>query len=928
MNTARSPHSATPTLVASDPRGLPLRIVGYCRRLAGEIAEARIERHAWNTAGQRLSSRDPRNLTYRQETHALSGQALLNDSMDAGWKLHLPGETGLPLFTWDARGSHWRLRCDELLRPVEIGETAADGSERIIERYEYAGTAGTFAPHNQAGRLLRHDDPGGTLHVSAYSLGGALERQTRHFLLSLDPVDWPQASAERDLLLERGDGFTTLERYNATGQLRSRSDACGNLTLFSHCRDGRDGPLAVQLAGANAPTPVLTRIEHDAWGRVASQTAGNGVITQSVRAPANGRLTRLCCRVPGQAALMDLHYKHDPLGNTLEILDHALLVRHFANQRIEPRCQFRHDSLYQLIEATGRELADARPGAGLPELQPLPADPSRQSNYRQHYQYDASGNLVQLRHVGNHSYTRTLQVAADSNRGLPLEDGRRRGDFAEAFDACGNPRHLLPGQMLEWNPRNQLARLTQVSRDNGADDEERYSYAADGSRLRKTGQRLTSGRLPVSETRYLPGLELRRDEATGERLQVILCNGVELLHWEQGLPAGIDNDQQRYQMRDHLGSHALELDGQATLLSQELHYPFGGSSWWAAASSSQARYKYRRYAGKERDASGLYHYGQRCYAPWLQRWLNPDPAGYADGANLYRMVGNRPLDFTDHQGTVKVPLDILMGDVLTPTAKLIGTGWFEELRWDNGQQAFASTGTVYGRGMRPFEGETSEWSLSDEGSAIALFRDNTDNLRLFTNTQHQHMGIQPGMGLPLFAGIIRRGPDGRALFDNHSGHYKPLATVGEVEAWLAELAPGAGSPGYQPIKESVGFNKVPRLDGISGPEEYADRIGTFRRDKTRLVDYLKDNGLWDIAREVYGEDPVLNVVFAMSDQGLTADEVYQQQAATDRAMQAAAAKPGPAGRAPSAPPPNRRKTAVVPRRSGGVLGLLRKCVGR
>lgn len=928
MSTARSPFSATPTLVATDPRGLRLRTVGYCRQLAGDVAEARIERHAWNAAGQRQASRDPRHLTYLQETHGLSGQTLFSDSMDAGWKLHLPGETGQPLFTWDARGSHWRLRCDELLRPVEIGETAADGSERIIERYEYAGTAGAFAGHNQAGRLLRHDDPGGTLHFSGYSLGGALERQTRHFLLSLDPVDWPQASAERDLLLEPGDGFTTQDRYNATGQLRSRSDARDNLTLFSHCRDGRDGALAVQLAGASAPTPLLTHIEHDAWGQVASQTTGNGVITQTVRDPANGRLTRLRCSVPDQAALMDLHYRHDPLGNTLEILDQALPVRHFANQRIEPRCEFRHDSLYQLVEATGRELVDARPGAGLPELQPLPVDPSRQSNYRQHYQYDASGNLVQLRHVGSHDYTRTLQVAADSNRALLQEDPRRRGDFAEAFDACGNLRRLLPGQVLEWNSRNQLARLSPVSRDDGTDDEERYSYAADGTRLRKTSQRLASGRTLLSEVRYLPGLELRRDDATGEQLQVILCDGVEIRHWEQGLPAGIDNDQQRYQVRDHLGSHALELDGQATLLSQEVHYPFGGTSWWAAASSSQARYKYRRYAGKERDASGLYYYGQRYYAPWLQRWLNPDPAGYVDGANLYRMVGNRPLDFTDRQGTVKVPLDILLGDVLDPTAELIGTGWFEELRWNDSQQGFASTGTVYGHGMQPFEGASPEWSLSDEGSAIALFRDDADNLRLFTNTQHQHMGIQPGMGLPLFAGIIRRGSNGKALFDNHSGHYKPLAAVEQVEAWLAALAPGAGRPGYQPIEESARFTDVPRLDGISGPEEYADKVGRFRRDKSRLVDYLKGEGLWDIARQHYGEDDVLNVIFAMNDQGLSADEVYRQRAAANTARLAATAKPKPARRAPSAPLPNRGSTAMVPRRPGGFLGLLRKCVGR
>ncbi len=925
MSRAHSPHSATPTLAAVDPRGLALRSIGYCRQLAEDLAEARIERHAWNAAGHLHASQDPRGLTYLREVHGLSGRVLFSDSMDAGWKLCLPGETGLPLSTWDARGSGWRLVCDNLLRPVEIGESAEGGAERISERFEYAGPDIALAAHNQCGRLLRHDDPGGTLHLSGYALGGALQRQTRHFLESLDPVDWPTASAERDLLLESGEGFSTVEHYNALGQLRLRSDARDNRTLLGHTRDGRPGPLAVQLVGADEPMALLTRIDYDAWGQVASQTAGNGVITASTRDPASGRLTRVHSGLPGQAALLDLQYRYDPVGNTLEMTDHARPVRHFANQRIEPRCTYRHDTLYQLVESSGHELLDNLPGAGLPELQPLPGDPSRLGNYRQHYSYDAAGNLTQLRHIGGREHTRTLLVAPDSNRAL--DAGLGRDDFDEAFDACGNLRRLLPGQRLDWNPRNRLERLTTVRRNDGADDQECYTHDAAGKRLRKLSQRLASGRTLVGEVRYLPGLELRREDATGERLQVIRCDGVEVLHWEQGLPGGIDNDQQRYQVCDRLGSHVLELDAQAALLSQELYYPFGGTAWWAAASSSQARCKYRRYAGKECDASGLYYYGQRYYAPWLQRWLNPDPAGYVDGANLYRMVGNRPLDFTDHQGTVKIPLETLLSDVLDPMAKQIGTGWYEELRWDPGSQGFTGTGSVYGRGMETLADQVPRWSLSEDGSPIALFKDPGNNLRLFTNTNFQHMGIQPGMGLPLFAGLIKQGPNGQILFDNHSGHYKPPAAAGEVGSWLGALAPGASNVSYQPIAASRAFTGQHRLESMAGPEDYADLVQRLRRDKSGLIDYLQANGLWDEARQRHGDDEVLNVIFAMHDQGLSADEVHQQR--SDAARTALMTTQTTRRRAPPpAPLPSRAGAVVVPRRSGGFLGLFRKCVGR
>ena len=57
-----------------------------------------------------------------------------------------------------------------------------------------------------------------------------------------------------------------------------------------------------------------------------------------------------------------------------------------------------------------------------------------------------------------------------------------------------------------------------------------------------------------------------------------------------------------------------------------------------------------RYSGKERDATGLYYYGFRYYAPWLQRWINPDPAWEIDGLNFYRMVRNNPIAFHDPNG--------------------------------------------------------------------------------------------------------------------------------------------------------------------------------------------------------------------------------------------------------------------------------------
>jgi RHS repeat-associated protein len=75
-----------------------------------------------------------------------------------------------------------------------------------------------------------------------------------------------------------------------------------------------------------------------------------------------------------------------------------------------------------------------------------------------------------------------------------------------------------------------------------------------------------------------------------------------------------------------------------------------------------------RYSGKERDATGLYYYGFRYYVAGWQRWLNPDPAGFEDGLNIYVFVSGNPISFKDVQGLNGI-------DISNPTprqAELVG----------------------------------------------------------------------------------------------------------------------------------------------------------------------------------------------------------------------------------------------------------------
>jgi RHS repeat-associated protein len=106
----------------------------------------------------------------------------------------------------------------------------------------------------------------------------------------------------------------------------------------------------------------------------------------------------------------------------------------------------------------------------------------------------------------------------------------------------------------------------------------------------------------------------------------------------------------RYQLANHLASSVLELDQDAQVISYEEYFPYGGTSYQAVRSGTEAPKRYR-YTGKERDEqTGLYYYGARYYAPWLARWTAADPAGIKDSPNVYAYCRDNPVTLTDPDG--------------------------------------------------------------------------------------------------------------------------------------------------------------------------------------------------------------------------------------------------------------------------------------
>ncbi|MEI9539860.1 RHS repeat domain-containing protein [Enterobacter cancerogenus] len=683
--------SNTPSVIVTDNRGLPVRELQYYRHPATPAVTAeRITRHQYDARGFLTQSADPRlhdaglaNFTYLTD---LAGNVLRTQGVDNGTTMTLNDAAGRPFITVsnisttdNGTGDRsqsvtrtWQYEDTELPgRPLSITEQLAGEATHITERFVYAGNTEEEKAMNLAGACVSHYDTAGLEQTDSVALTGISLSVTRRLLKDADSpdavADWQgqDTSAWNDLL--GAEAYITLTTADATGAVLTTTDAKGNLQRVAYDVAGLLSGSWLTVRGGTEQA-IVKSLTYSAAGQKLREEHGNGVVTTYTYEPETQRLTGVRTERPaghasGAKVLQDLRYAYDPVGNVLKISNDAEETRFWRNQKVVPENTYAYDSLYQLVSATGREMANTgQQGSNAPSATvPLPTDSSAFTNYTRTYSYDSAGNLTQIRHSApatNNSYTTNITVSDKSNRGVLSTLTENAAEVDALFTAGGQQKQLQPGQGLVWTVRNELRKVTPVVRDGGADDGESYRYDADSQRLLKVSVQKTGSSLQTQRVMYLPGIELRTTSGGGtemESLQVMTVGEagraqVRVLHWESGRPADITNNQTRYSYDNLIGSSQLELDGDGNIISMEEYWPYGGTAVWAARSQTEADYKTVRYSGKERDATGLYYYGYRYYQPWAGRWLSSDPAGTVDGLNLFRMVRNNPASGYDIAG--------------------------------------------------------------------------------------------------------------------------------------------------------------------------------------------------------------------------------------------------------------------------------------
>ncbi|MBA5809787.1 RHS repeat protein [Morganella morganii] len=816
MNT--SLFSKTPAVTVINNRGLTILNIAYHRHPESPDATTEyITRHQYDVRGFLTQSADPRlaeagltNFTYRTD---LRGGVLRTQGADNGITISLNDVAGRPFITVSNIGTAdngtddrrqavtrtWQYENTSLAgRPLSITEQVNGKSARITERFVYAGNTDAEKDRNLAGQLVSHYDTAGLMQTDSIALTGVPLSVTRRLLKNADSADtaadWQGENAPVWNSLLDNDARVTLSTADTTGSILTTTDAQGNMQRMAYDVAGLLSGSWLMLKGGTEKA-VVTSLMYSAAGQKLREEHGNGVITTYSYEPETQRLNGIKTERPaGHAAglkiLQDLRYEYDPVGNVLKVTNDAEETRFWRNQKVVPENTYAYDSLYQLISATGREMANAgQQSSGLPPLTvPLPAD----SSYTRRYTYDTAGNLTQISHrapATNNSYTTKITISNRSNRGVLSTLTENPADVDALFTNGGQQKQLQPGQSLDWTPRNTLLKVTPVVRNGDADDSEIYRYDADSRRILKVSRQKTGSSTQTQRVQYLPGLELRTIKAGDtqtESLQVIIAGDagqIRLLHRENG------DDQMRWSYSNLIGSSGLELDGEGNIISMEEYYPYGGTAVWTARSVAEAEYKTVRYSGKERDATGLYYYGYRYYQPWAGRWLSADPAGTMDGLNLFRMVRNNPLRFFDTNG-------------LAPTE-------------EKSQQAIGRTYI-----------KEAKYLAAEQLSAAEKFLNNTSNndvaLDIYKTFFGQHMGEEK---LGIWKTQIKNVSEGINKLDTKRNvRYSPLKTTASGEK-SGTVAAEANMQAFQ-RGEKIYINS------------YTDVLEKVKKNETLGVDHL------------------------------------------------------------------------------------------
>ncbi|MBL1278781.1 MAG: hypothetical protein COA33_000790 [Fluviicola sp.] len=675
-------HYDTPSKTIFDSLGRPFLTISLDEK--GEEYHTRIQ---FNNIGKPLNITDSRQIDLNrlperqnapiynyEHIYDMMGNPLSTKSIDAGESRAFVNVLGNPVYSWMPRGYKNSVEYDWLQRPIKICTENGDLAGKItVEKMVYADPT-TSSSKNLRGALIAHFDQSGKSEVVRVGFKGDTLKSKKRFLSLFEPngtgllrtnlgstLNWDELS-ESDLEAQE---FVEESETDALGRVLIATSSDGSIHKPTFNYSGQLKKVEVKMKGEIDFVEYVSNIEYSEKGQRTSIRYGNGVNTSYKYDPISYQLTGLkSVRSNGREVLQDLSYWYDPVGNISRITDRAQQDIFFDNQVVKAANDYTYDAFYQLRSASGREhigqTALTSPEDQVDQMKVLAhkSDGQKMRNYERFFEYDKAGNMLLSHHKpsGSSSYKRQFKYALDSNRLEKSGIGQEQKWQNYTYDAAGNMQQLIHLKTISWNSKNEI----QAIEKSGVTAI--YEYDSDGERTRKIvkkGAKKIEVRYYVGDVEIFRRYDVENPEIQLERVSLHIMDDSQRIAMvdtqtigKNGTSSGAEMQHLiRYQLGNHLGSASIEIDGKAKIISYEEFYPYGSSSFQSVDKTREIPRKRYRYTGMERDEeSGLNYHSARYYAPWLCRWLKPDPAGTVDGLNVFLFVSNKPIRKVDPSG--------------------------------------------------------------------------------------------------------------------------------------------------------------------------------------------------------------------------------------------------------------------------------------
>ncbi len=577
------------------------------------------------------------------------------------------------VFLDEERANTTKTEYDHLNRPILVTD-CEEQETTIVYLYKEVLAQETVDPLGQR-VIITHDVNGRPVLVERGDLFQILSRQEIRYDLAGNEIahihtvfpsdrtviaEWKYGPCNRlECLNEKGR--RTKYTYNESGQLtcvekqsgmkiHTTYDALGRVATYWRYRytyDANDNIICV-----DGPEGEQTERTYNAFGQLTSERLANGLFVAKDY-DAQGRVSQLT--LPDHSVV---EYTYD--ASHLRTVSRKGYTHHYlaydrAGNLLQEelvsgdRVHYVYDQLERLRRIEGpffTQTVDAFDKAG--NIVAITTNGRRAA-----YTYD---KLYQLSSEPEHSYVHDSLF----NR---IEHNQVSYDF-NGLNQLSSATYSPDGYLLAYGEAtyayDELGRLISV-----ADSKKAISYTYDAFNRRLSKE--VDGR----KTTYFydEDYEIGAVEDCLIELRVLgIGMGAEI-----GAAVMVElNDQLLAPMHDYRGSLVALTDEWGGLVHFTTYSAFGEPDSTLPAWG---------FLSKRTDDTGLIYFGQRYYDPSIGVWLTPDPAGYAEGPNLYAYCFNNPLTQVDwwglsaqsiHSGSAAQVVSTLFSVLQTIVVKMLG----------------------------------------------------------------------------------------------------------------------------------------------------------------------------------------------------------------------------------------------------------------